>query len=151
MILRKRNWLLWLGLGACCLLVIYVGSERLSSFAAGDLQVQTEVSVVPIQFGRDTYGLAMVDAKNETIWIYELSNRGPAHSRLKLLAARSWHYDKLLEEYNNAEPTPRQVKNIIEQLLKPAAPARTFEPNNFDISSIAEPNKSAEQNEQKME
>jgi hypothetical protein len=71
------------------------------------------IMVIPVQIARDTYGLAMVDTDARTLWIYEINNRGPAHKRLTLLAARSWRYDRLLERYNTAEPTPEQVKSLL--------------------------------------
>jgi hypothetical protein len=40
---------------------------------------------------------------------------GPAHNRLKLFAARSWQYDRLLKQYNTAEPKPEQVKMLLEE------------------------------------
>jgi hypothetical protein len=46
--------------------------------------------------------------------IYEIDLRGPAHKRLTLLAARSWRYDRRLERYNTAEPTPEQVKSLLD-------------------------------------
>lgn len=75
-----------------------------------------EVMVVPVQIGRDSYGLAMVDTAAQTLWIYELNNRGPAYNRLKLLAARSWQYDRMLKRYNTAEPYPEQVRLLLENV-----------------------------------
>lgn len=77
-----------------------------------------QILVVPIQIERDSYGIAMVDTVGQTLWIYELSSRGPVYSRLKLLAARSWRYDRMLQQYNTAEPKPEQVKLLLEELGK---------------------------------
>jgi hypothetical protein len=74
------------------------------------------IMVVPIQTSRDSYGLAMVDTESQTLWIYELNNRAPTHDRLRLLAARSWRYDRLLQRYNTAEPKPEQVRMLVENL-----------------------------------
>ncbi|MFC1738458.1 hypothetical protein ACFL1G_05340 [Planctomycetota bacterium] len=79
-------------------------------------QAGANILVIPVQLGRDSYGLAMVDTDEQTLWIYEINNRGPAHSRLSLLAARSWRYDRWLEQYNTAEPKPEQVKLLLEKL-----------------------------------
>jgi len=106
-------------LGVLCLL--FIGS-KLGSPANAQAELQTsddgQILVVPIQLERDSYGLAMVDTVGQTLWIYELNSRGPAHNRLKLLAARSWRYDKLLQQYNTAEPKPEQVKILLEDLGK---------------------------------
>jgi hypothetical protein len=57
----------------------------------------------------------MLDMVNQTLWIYELNSTGPSHSRLKLFAARSWQYDRLLKQYNTAEPKPEQVRMLLEE------------------------------------
>jgi hypothetical protein len=72
------------------------------------------ILVIPIQIARDSHGLAMVDTVAETLWIYEINLRGPAHKRLTLLAARSWRHDRKLERYNTGEPTPEQVKSLLD-------------------------------------
>jgi hypothetical protein len=77
---------------------------------------QGRVLVVPLQIDRDSYGIAMVDTTLQNLWIYKVDGRAPAYNRLRLLAARSWEYDKLLEEYNTAEPKPQQVKELLERL-----------------------------------
>jgi len=117
----ERRWLIpaLVVLGVLCLLVI---GSKLGSPANAQAELQTsddgQILVVPIQLERDSYGLAMVDTVGQTLWIYELNSRGPAHNRLKLLAARSWRYDKLLQQYNTAEPKPEQVKRLLEDLGK---------------------------------
>jgi hypothetical protein len=115
----ERRWLLpaFVVLGVICL--IFIGSKSGSPVKAqADLPIPSKdgILVVPVQIGRDSYGLAMVDTVGQRLWIYELNNRGPAHNRLKLFAARSWQYDRLLESYNTAEPKPEQVKMLLEGL-----------------------------------
>ena len=103
-------------------LCLFLASSRLGGPADAEAQLQTEadgkVMVIPVQLERDSYGLAMVDTVSQTIWIYELNSRGPAHSRLKLLAARNWRYDAMLQQYNAAEPTPEQVKMLLGNMTK---------------------------------
>lgn len=57
------------------------------------------------------YGLFMLDVDTGTVWCYEMS--GGRH--LKLLAARSWIFDRYLEEFNVAAPTPTEVRQLVEQ------------------------------------
>jgi hypothetical protein len=99
------------------LALFFVGSKLGSpaSAQAEPLRGNSEILVVPIQIERDKYGLAMVDTVGQTLWIYEINSMGPAHSRLRLLAARSWQYDRLLKQYNTAEPKPEQVRMLLEE------------------------------------
>jgi len=100
--------------------------------------------VVPIQLGRDSYGLAMVDTAEQTLWIYELNNRGPAYSRLKLWAARSWQYDGLLRQYNTDEPKPEQVKMLLEDLSLQRPKKQENQPQqvlDVNVPDVNEPNK----------
>jgi len=100
------------------LALFFVGSKS-GSPASANAEPQTssknEILVVPIQIEREKHGLAMVDMVNQTLWIYELNSIGPAHNRLRLLAARSWKYDRLLKQYNTSEPKPEQVKMLLEE------------------------------------
>ena len=79
-------------------------------------QMNAPVTAVTIQLGRDTYGLAMIDANRQTLWIYEFSARGQTFDQIRLVAARSFEYDRQLTEWNTGSPTPTQVKNIIETI-----------------------------------
>ncbi|MCK4752400.1 MAG: hypothetical protein KAS75_03065 [Planctomycetes bacterium] len=115
----EKGWLLpvFIVLAVLCLIFTWRRSDSPASVQAKPQVGSDEhVLVVPIQIDRDSYGLAMVDMVGQTLWVYGLSSTGPAHSRLKLIAARSWQYDKLLQQYNTAEPKPEQVKFMLESL-----------------------------------
>jgi hypothetical protein len=140
----ERRWLLpaLIVLGSSCL--FFIGS-KLNSSSTVQAEQQTGadsgILVVPVQIARDSYGLAMVDTVGQNLWIYELNSRGPVHSRLTLLAARSWRYDRLLKQYNTAEPTPEQVKILLENLgqMQKTPNKKEQEDSNIDILKIAEP------------
>jgi hypothetical protein len=114
----ERRWVLptFIVLGVVAL---FFAGSKLGSPASAKAELQAvsnnEILVVPIQIERDKYGLAMMDMVNQTLWIYELNSMGPAHNRLRLLAARSWQYDRLLKQYNTSEPKPDQVKMLLEE------------------------------------
>jgi hypothetical protein len=114
-----KRWVLpaFIVMGVLCLFLM---GGRLNSPARAQVGLQTggdgRILVVPVQIGRDSYGLAMVDTVAQTLWIYEVNSRGPAHKRLALLAARSWRYDRLLQRYNTGEPKPEQVRMLLENL-----------------------------------
>ena len=132
-------------LGVLCL--FFISSKLgLPGSARAQLQAPAEngIIVVPVQLGRDSYGVAMVDTVGQTMWIYEINTRGPAHNRLRLLAARSWRYDRLLQRYNTAEPTPEQVRILLETLgQQPKEPDKEKQQgSNQDVSQAGEPNSS---------
>ena len=115
----EKRWILPAFAVLVVLCVFFIGGKLDSpTNAQAQLQASTDgqILAVPIQIARDSYGLVMVDTAGQTLWIYEISSYGPAHSRLKLLAARSWRYDRLLQQYNTAEPKPEQVKMLLENL-----------------------------------
>jgi len=117
----EKGWLLLVTLFLGVFLVLLSGGKTNTSLDAEN-QIQTgsdsNITVVPLQIARDSYGLAMIDHQRQTLWIYEINSRGPIHSRLKLLAARSWKYDKFLQDYNTSEPKPEQVKLLLQELGK---------------------------------
>ena len=52
---------------------------------------------------RDQYGLFMLDVDQGTIWCYAFDNVGGT-SKLRLVAARTWVYDRYLQDFNCAAP-----------------------------------------------
>ena len=132
-------------LGMLCL--FFIGSKSGSpANAQARLQAGAEsgILVIPVQIERDSYGLAMVDTVGQTLWIYELNSRGPTYNRLRLLAARSWRYDRLLQQYNTDEPKPEQVKMLLESLAKQQKRRDEEKQRRSDINTleVAEPNSS---------
>ena len=117
---RQTDKLLLLGILVVAVIYVWPLISRIKAPATAEATLRGdspgEVLVVPIQIDRDSFGIAMVDTRLQSLWIYELNRRASAHNRLRLLAARSWEYDKLLEEYNTAEPKPKQVKELLERL-----------------------------------
>ena len=135
----ERGWLLPVLIVPAVLCLFFIGSKSGSPASVqARLQAGTDsqVLVIPVQIERDSYGLAMVDTLGQTLWVYELNSHGPAHNRLRLLAARSWRYDKLLQQYNTSEPKPEQIKILLESLGQ-----QQKEPNSqINILEMAEPN-----------
>jgi hypothetical protein len=60
----------------------------------------------------ETYGLYLVNLKQGTICVYQYL---PASHKLRLMAARTFVFDRELEDFNNEKPTPREVKKLIEE------------------------------------
>jgi len=60
----------------------------------------------------ETYGLYLVDLEHGNICVYQYL---PANRRIRLMAARTFVFDRQLEDFNNESPTPREVKKLVEQ------------------------------------
>jgi len=83
-----------------------VGSaSRISSAAKGG------VFAIAGQVTPDTYGLYLVDYENATICVYQYL---PGNRQLRLMAARTYAYDRQLDVYNT-QPSPREIKQLVEQ------------------------------------
>ncbi len=97
-------------------IVLLACVEIPTQYACADEQsvASKNLTVIPIQIGRDNYGIVMVDSVSEHMWVYEISKSG-SNRRLRLIAARDWEFDKQLSQYNTSEPTPEQVKVLLEK------------------------------------
>jgi len=67
------------------------------------------------QLTSKTYGLFMVDVDTGTIWCYELSRGSNNELQMRLVAARSWIFDRYLEEFNVGEPIPAAVEAMVQR------------------------------------
>ena len=67
------------------------------------------------QLTSKSYGVFMVDVDTGTIWCYEMAKGANNELQMRLVAARSWVFDRYLEEFNVAEPVPAAVRAIVRQ------------------------------------
>lgn len=67
------------------------------------------------QLDKNSYGLFMMDLDEKSLWVYQYL---PATRKLKLVAARSFDYDRYLKDYNNESPTEREVRGLLEDQRK---------------------------------
>lgn len=75
------------------------------------------------QLDRNRFGLFMLDIEQGTMWCYEIDNVGGVR-KLRLIAARSWVYDRYLRDFNCADPTYKQVQELVAQQREmPTPPA----------------------------
>lgn len=64
------------------------------------------------QLDENSYGLFMMDVDSSNVWVYQYK---PGTKKLKLVAARSFLYDRYLEEFqNDADTTPNVVKSMLD-------------------------------------
>jgi hypothetical protein len=78
------------------------------------------------QLDHNRFGLFMLDIEQGTIWCYEIDNVAGVR-KLRLIAARSWVYDRYLKDFNCADPIPREVQQLVaqERATPPAAASGT--------------------------
>jgi hypothetical protein len=63
------------------------------------------------QIDRDRYGLFMMDVDNSTVWAYEYL---PSTRKLRLAFARSYTFDRYLEDFGLDEQTaPRRIGELL--------------------------------------
>jgi hypothetical protein len=68
------------------------------------------VYALPIQLTPKTYGICMIDVDAGTAWFYEYN---PLSHKLRLASARSWIFDRYLEEYNVEGLAPNEVGELV--------------------------------------
>lgn len=97
----------------CLMLLVELGGEVMAQTTAGSGRGGNgEVFVVAGQVTNGTYGLFLVDTKNETICVYQYL---PQTRKLKLMAARTYRFDTKLDDYNSDGPSPEEVKKLVSQ------------------------------------
>jgi hypothetical protein len=64
------------------------------------------------QLDANRYGLFMMDLDAATVWCYEYN---PVSRKMRLAAARSFRYDRYLENVNQESPTPQEVAELLDR------------------------------------
>ncbi len=91
-------------------------AQEAASSGAGRLGARG-IYAFPGQVSRTSYGVFMLDVDTGTIWCYELSGASESARQLRLVAARSWVFDRYLEEFNVSDPTPAAVAELIDKQM----------------------------------
>ncbi len=95
------------------MLLVELGGEVMAQTTASSGRGGNgEVFVVAGQVTQGTYGLFLVDTKNETVCVYQYL---PQTRKLKLMAARTYRFDTKLDDYNSDGPSPAEVKKLVSQ------------------------------------
>jgi hypothetical protein len=63
---------------------------------------------------RDQYGLFMLDIDAGTVWCYAF-DKVDGTQKLRLIAARTWIYDRYLQDFNSAAPDFREIRALVAQ------------------------------------
>lgn len=88
------------------------------------------------QLDQNSYGLFMLDVDQGTVWCYEIDSVGGTR-KLRLIAARTWVYDRYLQDFNCAPPDFRAVQQLVAEQRAAGAPRGPID---------GEPDKSGPQN-----
>lgn len=64
------------------------------------------------QLSKGKFGLYMVDVDAMTLWVYEYL---PQKGCLRLAAARTWRYDRYLENFNACGLPPDAIEDMVDQ------------------------------------
>jgi hypothetical protein len=97
--------------------LLLINQSEVLANPASDIPIlpgQANIQLVPVQLAPGIIGFALIDASNYTFCIYEFNPRRAEHERLALIAVRNFRFDSQLEDYNNAEPRPSQVRQWVE-------------------------------------
>ncbi len=123
-LLPPALWCIGLGLLANAAAAVYNhrGPSALPAFLAGApayargthrrMLGANGIYMMPGQLGPHQYGVFLMDLDSDTLCVYETL---PQRSRLRLMAARNFQYDRFLKDLNNEAPTPHQVKKLVLQ------------------------------------
>ena len=68
------------------------------------------VFIVPAQFSETSYGCYIMDVDAQTVCAYQYFGK-----QLRLVAARHFRWDRRLHQFNSENPTPDDVRKMIER------------------------------------
>ncbi len=66
--------------------------------------------LMPAQFSGNLWGCYIMDVDKQTLCAYTVSGSPP---QLRLIAARDFHWDRGLKNYNTPTPSPQEVQDLI--------------------------------------
>lgn len=116
----RRSPVLWIIAGLLALIAIGVWVRSPAPWLATAMAQNAPVAGARGVFAftgpidRDQYGLFMLDVDEGTIWCYAFENQSGTR-KLRLVAARTWVYDRYLKDFNCAEPTFRDIQALVKQ------------------------------------
>jgi hypothetical protein len=107
-------------LGAILLvLVVRSGTGRVPEFLPAAYGQNTPpiaggagVFIMPAQLSQNTWGVYLLDVDAQTIAAYSYL---PGPRQLQLMAARTYRWDRRLQNFNTAAPSPDEVKQLLDR------------------------------------
>jgi hypothetical protein len=116
--LSRREAGLWCSLGICVGVIICLlwqaqkGPENVVWGQVRPMVGARGIFALTGQLTSNSYGLFMVDVDTGSVWVYQYL---PSTRRLRLVAARSFMYDRHLEDYNSDNPSPAEVAQWVQR------------------------------------
>ncbi|HEY1683183.1 MAG TPA: hypothetical protein VGG19_00340 [Tepidisphaeraceae bacterium] len=118
--LQSFRFVLWLNVALLLLIAcaLFTRQRDLSLTAPAFGQFQSPIAggagvfIMPGQFSPNSYGCYLMDVDAQTLCVYGWD---PMGRKLKLLASRSFRYDRKLANFNTENPSPEEVKELIEK------------------------------------
>ena len=113
-----RVWLVFVAIASTLMAVVLLGQQVTGR--TDSPESDTSANVISFAFNiRPGYqGIAVIDRENYTICLYEYNQSRAAHERFALLSVRNFRYDQMLEDYNNSQPRPDEIKERVMRLRR---------------------------------
>ena len=73
------------------------------------------VFIMPAQFSNNVWGTYLLDVDSQTLAAYTYL---PGQRQLQLVAARTYKYDRRLQNFNTATPSPNEVKELLDREVR---------------------------------
>jgi hypothetical protein len=86
--------------------------------AFGQVQAQPTIAggggvyMMPAQIGPQSYGTYLMDIDSQTLMVYQYSQ---VDNQLRFKAARSFKWDRRLQNFNTPSPTPAEVEELVKR------------------------------------
>ena len=105
-------WAIVVLLAVIATALVMDGKDGVAMAQAGPVGARG-IFMLPAQLAPNAYGVVMMDVDTGTLWCYEYV---ASKQQLRLAAARSWIFDRYLEEYNVMDLTSADVEKLVEDV-----------------------------------
>ena len=111
-----RALLVFVAIVSTLMAVVLLGQQVTGKTDSQENGHATHVISFAVELSPGRHGIAVIDQENYTLCLYEYDESRANHERFVLLAVRNFRYDRMLEDFNNADPRPEEIKQRVMQL-----------------------------------
>lgn len=113
--IQAAHWILALSLAAIAINLTFRGNEPWPAALAQPVRSAGARGIFAFsgQLTPTSFGLFMVDVDEGTLWCYEYGGSGTTR-KLRLVSARSWLFDRYLENFQCEGLSPKEVRDLVE-------------------------------------